>query len=148
MLTIVITLVYFLPVILISYHAWNDSVTSERNAHKSAFVRFFDMFAYILLRSELGSGGLVLASIIHFQLYMLVFFMMWCASHVKTIVDKVQELKDTQGGSYQGLELLGVEDALETKEVSDDKAAGVGAAIGPLAEDIIPQEEQKIGELL
>ena len=73
---------------------------------------------------------------------------MWCASHVKTIVDKVQELKDTQGGSYQGLELLGVEDALETKVATDDKAAGVGAAIGPLAEDIIPQEEQKIGELL
>ena len=51
-------------------------------------------------------------------------------------------------GVLEGLELLGVEDALETKVVSDDKAAGVGAAIGPLAEDTIPQEEQKLGELL
>ena len=49
-LTIVITIVYFLPVLYVSYRAWNDA--SESDQDKGALARFLDMVFYILLRSE------------------------------------------------------------------------------------------------
>ena len=50
---------------------------------------------------------------------MLVFVMMWCASHIKDISDKVIKLKDEQAGTYQGLELRGGgDDHTEKKALS------------------------------
>ena len=66
MLTIAITIIYFLPIVLISWRAWNDATTSEKAAHKGAISRFYDMIFYILLRSAMGLGGFLLATIIHF----------------------------------------------------------------------------------
>ena len=40
-------------------------------------------------------------------MYLLVFVMMWCASHIKTLCMKVEELKNSNSGTYQGLELQG-----------------------------------------
>ena len=65
-LSIVITIIYFLPILLIAWRAWNDATTSEKAAHKGAIGRFYDMIFYILLRSAMGAGGFILAAIIHF----------------------------------------------------------------------------------
>lgn len=78
-LTVLITIVYFLPIIILTYKAYDDSTSSERQAHKGAYKRFSDMLFYILIRSELGVWGLLFAALIHFQLYMIVFGMLWCA---------------------------------------------------------------------
>ena len=51
-LTIAITVVYFLPVLYVSYRAWSDASGSKQAADKGALARFFDMVFYILLRSE------------------------------------------------------------------------------------------------
>jgi len=50
LLTIVITIVYFLPVLYVSYRAWSDASASDQD--QGALKRFFDMVFYILLRSE------------------------------------------------------------------------------------------------
>ena len=65
-LTVLITIVYFLPIILVTYKAYDDSTSSERNAHKGAYKRFIDMLFYILVRSEQGVWGVLFATIIHF----------------------------------------------------------------------------------
>ena len=91
-MTIVITLVYFIPVLIVAYNANSQNNQSEKNAHKGAISRFFDMLFYVFMRSELGVAGFILAILIHFQLYLLLFVMMWCASHVKDISDKVKLL--------------------------------------------------------
>ena len=127
-----ITLVYFLPVILVAWRAWNDASTSEKNAHKGAISRFYDMIFYIFLKSAMGMGGIILAIIIHFQMYMLVFVMMWCASHIKDISDKVLKLKDEQAGTYQGVELRGGDDHTERKALGGAGAENYEIA---LAED-------------
>lgn len=100
LLSLAITIVYFLPIVLVALRAWKDATQSEKAAHKGAISRFYDMLFYILLRSAMGLGGFVLTSIIHIQLYCLVFLMMWCASHIKEIADKVKKLKDEQAGTY------------------------------------------------
>ena len=65
-LSILITIVYFLPVVLVAWRAWNDATTSEKLAHRGAIRRFYDMVFYIFLRSAMGLGGVILATIIHF----------------------------------------------------------------------------------
>ena len=65
MLSIAITIVYFLPVLLVAYRAWSDATFSEKNGHKGAIRRFYDMLFYILLKSTMGLGGFVLTSLIH-----------------------------------------------------------------------------------
>lgn len=65
-LTLLITLVYFLPVVFIGYEAYSDSRSSTHARHKGAFTRFLDIFFYIMLKSEQGPGGFALAAIIHF----------------------------------------------------------------------------------
>ena len=108
-MSIVITVVYLIPVMIVAYNAYSHATTSEKNAHKGGLTRFFDMVFYIFMRSELGVLGFVLAIVIHVQLYFLLFVMMWCAAHVKDISDKVKQLKDSNSGTYQGLELKGGE---------------------------------------
>jgi len=44
--------------------------------------------------------------------------MMWCALHIKDIADKMKKLKDRNAGTYKGLELHDVEDALEKRQLS------------------------------
>ena len=70
----------------------------------------------MLIKSDQGVWGLLFASIIHFQLYLIVFGMLWCAYQVKEITTREQKLKDTQGGSYNGLELHGIDEVMETQE--------------------------------
>lgn len=82
-------------------------------------TRFFDMFLFVLMKTEMGLGGFLLAILIHLQLYGLVFIMMWCASHVKEIADRMKMLQAENAGTYKGLELRGVEDALQTREPND-----------------------------
>lgn len=65
-LTLVITLVYFLPIAIIAGKAFSDSQTSERAHHKGGATRFFDIVLYILMKSEQGVGGFLLAVVIHF----------------------------------------------------------------------------------
>jgi hypothetical protein len=108
-ITIVITLVYLIPVVIVSYSAYSHNTASEKNTHKGALGRFFDMVMYIFMRSELGVAGFVTACAIHFQLYILLFVMMWCSAHVKDIADKVKQMKASNDGTYQGLELKGSE---------------------------------------
>jgi len=64
-LTLVITLVYFLPIIIIGFKAFSDYRTSERAHHKGGVTRFFDIVFYIILKSEQGIAGFILAVIIH-----------------------------------------------------------------------------------
>ena len=84
-LSVAITVIYFMPVLLVAWRAWSDATNSVTAAHKGAINRFYDMLFYILLRSAMGVAGFVLTSLIHLQLYCLVFVMMWCASHIKEI---------------------------------------------------------------
>lgn len=51
--------------------------------------------------------------------------MMWCASYVKDISQKIRQLKENQAGTYEGLELRGVEDATKSsvnENGGDDKS--------------------------
>lgn len=63
---------------------------------------------------------------------MLVFVMIWCASHIKDISDKVRKLKEEQAGTYQGLELRAGDDHTERKVLGGGTAPNYGIA---LAED-------------
>ena len=154
LLTILITVVYFLPVVFVSYRAYADATAAEGTTTqyggkpKGALTRFFDIMFYVMLRSAMGLPGFILTCIIQVQLYALVFVMMWCAAHVKDICDKVQKLKEDQAGTYDGLEMLGVEGA------DDDKSIEVAADLSEeqiaLAEDqqALQEEEQLTGDLL
>jgi len=64
-----------------------------------------DWFYMMFQRSDLGSFGLILSALIHIQIYILLFVMQWCAWHVKVISRKIAILKESGGGTYQGLEL-------------------------------------------
>ena len=64
-----------------------------------------DWFYMILKRSDLGTFGLIISALIHFQIYMLLFIMQWCAWHVKVISRKIALLKESGAGTYQGVEL-------------------------------------------
>ncbi len=45
---------------------------------------------------------------------------MWCATHIKEISDRMKKLKETNAGTYKGLELRGVDDdALEQRPVQE-----------------------------
>ena len=115
-LTLIITLVYFVPVFFICYTAYSHGQESENFSHRRGVTRFFDMVFYIFMKSEMGIAGFVLAVIIHAQLYMLLFVMMWCAAHIKDICDKVKKLKDENSGTYQGLELKSTDAPRSTNE--------------------------------
>lgn len=107
-LSVAITIIYFVPIVFIAMRAYTDTITSSISRAKSGYQRFFDVLLYILLRTDMGIGGFLLAFLVHVQLYMLVFAMMWCASHVKDIVERVKFLKESNAGTYKGLELRGV----------------------------------------
>ena len=77
-LTVLITIIYFLPLAILSYKAWSDATMSAKNAHKGALKRFIDMLIYLLIKSEQGVVGMLIATAIHFCLYLLVFSMLWC----------------------------------------------------------------------
>ena len=51
-LTVLITFVYFLPLVFLAHKAWSDATMSERNAHKGATRRFIDLFIYLLMKSD------------------------------------------------------------------------------------------------
>ena len=128
MLSIVLTIVYFIPLVFICYHAYADARDSETAGHRGAFNRFFDIFIYVILRSEQGVGGFVLAVLIHAQLYALLFVMMWCALHIRDIAEKMKKLKDKNAGTYKGLELNDVESALERSQISAGTAIAEATA--------------------
>ena len=64
-----------------------------------------DWFYMIFQRSDLGTLGLIISGLIHIQIYILLFVMQWCAWHVKVISRKINILKESGSGTYQGLEL-------------------------------------------
>lgn len=92
MLSILITVVYVIPVLIIAYDAYRRNSLSENNAFVGGFYRFIDMVFYIFMSSESGVIGFFFSVLIHFQVYMLIFVMMWCASHFKAISDRVKYL--------------------------------------------------------
>ena len=77
-LTVMITIIYFLPIAILSYKAWSDATKSELNSHKGALRRFMGMVFYLMNKSEQGVWGILFSTIIHFCLYLLVFAMLWC----------------------------------------------------------------------
>ena len=83
------------------------------------------MFLFVLMKTEMGIGGFLLAVLIHLQLYGLVFVMMWCATHVKEICDRMKNLQAENAGTYKGLELRGVDDALERSQPRDPSDPGM-----------------------
>ena len=121
-LSLILTVVYVLPLVLVVYHAYADARDSETAGHRTAMHRFFDIFVYIILKSEQGVGGFVLAVLIHAQLYALLFVMMWCALHIREIAENMKKLKDKNAGTYKGLELNDVESALERRQISTGEA--------------------------
>ena len=151
-LSLILTIVYLLPLILVVYHAYADARDSETAGHRTAMNRFFDIFIYIILKSEQGVGGFVLAVLIHAQLYALLFVMMWCALHIREIADNMKKLKDKNAGTYKGLELNDVESALERRqfntgaalaEVQAEGKQGDDAPLVALAEDAPTQIEEE-----
>lgn len=148
-LAVVITIVYVLPVAFICFRTYSDAHTSETAAHKGAFTRFFDLLVYTVVKSEQGAGGFVLAVVIHVQLYGLLFVMMWCALHIRDIADKMKKLKDKNAGTYKGLELHDVEDAVEKRQANLGEALAedsqliqianndISAPVEALVEDMI-----------
>lgn len=64
-LTLLITVVYFIPVLIICYTAYSHGVESENFSHKGGMTRFFDMVFYIFMKSDSGIAGFVLACLIH-----------------------------------------------------------------------------------
>ena len=53
-----------------------------------------DWFFMMLQRSDLGAFGLIISSLIHIQIYIMLFVMQWCAWHVKVISKKIVLLKE------------------------------------------------------
>lgn len=88
-LTLLITIVYFIPVLIVCYSAYSHGVESENHSSRGGTTRFFDMVFYIFMKSEMGVAGFVLACVIHAQLYFLLFVNMWCAAHIKDLCDKI-----------------------------------------------------------
>ena len=122
--TVLITIIYFLPIVFLSYKAWTDATISAKNAHKGAFKRFADMLIWLLLKSEQGFVGMIVAAVIHFCLYLLVFGMLWCTYQVKELLDIQRKAKQMASGSYAGLELHGIHEVMETQENDDLNASG------------------------
>lgn len=141
-LTVLITIIYFLPLVFLAYKAWTDATMSTRNAHKGAFKRFADMLIYLLLKSEQGLAGTLIAAAIHFCLYLLVFGMLWCTYQVKELLDYQRKIKQMQGGSYAGLELHGISEVMETQENDDLNASGSLELPSPTIESLDGSKEE------
>ena len=92
-LTLFITVIYFLPLAFLAYKAWSDASQSALNAHKGATRRFIDMLIYLLIKSEQGVVGILIATAIHFCLYLLVFAMLWCTYQVRSLLEDQRKLK-------------------------------------------------------
>ena len=103
-LAILLSVVYFIPVLVIAHMAYSDYQQSEV-PEKGAMSRFADILFLMMRRTDLGIGGIVFAIIIHIQIYFLLFWMAWCASHVRDIVERVERIKEHNSGAYSGLEL-------------------------------------------
>jgi len=65
-LAIVITVIYILPIFLIGHQAYADAQQSEVASDKTAMNRFADITVFLLVKSEHGIAGLILACAIHF----------------------------------------------------------------------------------
>ena len=92
-----------------------------------------DWMFMMLERSDLGTFGLIVAWLIHAQIYILIFVMQWCAWHVKVISKKIVALKEQTGGTYQGVEL--------NLNLSNATAQEVREESSLLAEDKRPTRE-------
>ena len=68
-------------------------------------IRFADWFYMLLERSDLGGWGLAISTLVHVQIYLLLLVMQWCAWHIRTIMIKINVMKDACAGTYQGLEM-------------------------------------------
>lgn len=64
-LSILLTIVYVLPVAIVCYCTYTDARDSAKAAYKGAAMRFFDLLVYIILKSEQGVPGFILAVAIH-----------------------------------------------------------------------------------
>lgn len=68
--------------------------------------------------------------------------MMWAAATIRDYSDKIRKLKEAQAGTYRGLELQGVDEALEKTEAAggDRDMTQVAAT---LAEDQEAPEQEE-----
>lgn len=64
-----------------------------------------DWMIMMFERTDLGGFWVIINALVHFQIYVMLFVMQWCAWHVKVISRKIQALKEQSGGTYQGVEL-------------------------------------------
>ena len=97
---------------------------------KENLTQFEHWSLMILKRSDLGWFGLLMSGLIHIQIYVLLFVMMWCAWHVKVIGKKIAALKEQESGDYAGVELNST--SLSIQESRDQGSL--------LVEDRIPNE--------
>ena len=65
-LAIVITIVYLLPIAIITYRAYAGARDSSTAGHKGTVARFTDLLLYVIVKSDQGVGGFVLGVLIHF----------------------------------------------------------------------------------
>ena len=85
----------------------------------------------IVMRSDLGKGGVILSVLIHFQIYILLFIMQWCSWHVRILSRKILEMKEASQGTYNSVELI-----TESNQPLEQKLAVKHN--GVLAEDTAP----------
>ena len=66
-LAIVVTILYFLPILYIGWVGYKDAGDAYRDNAKweNAVLRFADWFYMIMLRTDIGVAGLVISALIH-----------------------------------------------------------------------------------
>ena len=116
--SLIVSILYFLPLIYVAYMAYDPSQQVELEEGQTpafadpdqaewerAMIRFADWFFMLLERSDLGGWGLAISTLIHVQIYILLLVMQWCAWHIRAISIKINLTKDACAGTYQGLEM-------------------------------------------
>lgn len=65
-LSFLLTVVYFVPIVIVCYYTYTDARDSSTAGHKDGVRRFFDLVVYIVAKSDQGPIGFVFAAMIHF----------------------------------------------------------------------------------
>lgn len=100
-ISLLVSVLYFLPLIWVAYLAYDPSQQAElqpgdrpafaddKADWEKATIRFADWFYMLLERSDLGKWGLTISILVHIQIYILLLVMQWCAWHIRTIGTKI-----------------------------------------------------------
>ena len=69
--------------------------------------------------------------------------MMWAAATIRDYSDKIRKLKESQAGTYQGLELRGVDEPLEKTEAADGDRDMTQVAAALAEDQEAPEQEEQ-----